>query len=136
MTDERLAAILRDTRSVAVVGVSPDPTRPSHGVARYLLTATDYEVYLVNPHVDEVLGRPVHPSLAALPVRPDLVDVFRRPAELPGVAEEAVAAGARTLWLQLGLHDEAVAARAGAAGLTVVMDRCLKVEHARLRAAA
>jgi hypothetical protein len=73
----------------------------------------------------------VYPSLAALPGRPDLVDVFRRPEELMGVADDAIAAGARTLWLQLGLWDEAVAAHAAAAGLNVVMNRCLKIEHAR-----
>jgi predicted CoA-binding protein len=88
-------------------------------------------VWFVNPTIDTILGRPVYPSLAALPGRPDLVDAFRRPEELMGVADDAIAAGARTLWLQLGLWDEAVAAHAAAAGLNVVMNRCLKIEHAR-----
>ena len=128
----RLEEVLATTRSVAVVGVSDRSTRPSFRVAAYLVDRTDYDVHLVNPHVDEVLGRPVYPSLAALPVVPDLVDVFRRASELTRVAEEAIAVGARTLWLQLGLADAEVARRGREAGVEVVMDRCLKVEHSRL----
>lgn len=124
-------ALLRRTRSVAVVGASPKPARASNFVATYLLASTDYDVHFVNPHATEVLGRPVHASLAELPVVPDLVDVFRRPADLPGVLAEALEVGASALWLQFGLHDEAIAAEAEAAGLDVVMDRCLKIEHAR-----
>ncbi len=134
-TDPWLRDLLLATRSVAVLGASPEATRPSHRVAGYLLGGTGYEVFLVNPNASQILGRPVYPSLGALPVRPDLVDVFRRPAELAGVLEEAVAVGASTLWLQLGLSDAAVAGRAEAAGLTIVMDRCLKIEHSRLVAA-
>ena len=129
---ERLG-ILRSTRTVAMVGASANPSRASNFVATYLLAESDYEVWFVNPGLSEMLGRPVYPSLADLPGPPDLVDVFRRPADLPEVAEEAIAAGAGTLWLQLGLQDEAVAERAGEAGLAVVMDRCLKIEHARFR---
>lgn len=127
-----LADVLRRTRSVAVVGVSDRFNRPSFGVAAYLLDHTGYDVYLVNPHVDEVLGRPVYPSLAALPAVPDLVDTFRRASALGEVADAAIAVGARTLWFQLGLLDDPAARRAREAGLHVVMDRCLKVEHARL----
>ena len=125
--------ILRETRTVAMVGASPTPSRASNFVATYLLSSTDYEVWFVNPHAREILGRPVYPSLAALPGVPDLVDVFRRPEDLGGVLDETLALGdgVRTFWLQFGLRDEALAARAEAAGLTVVMDRCLKVEHAR-----
>ena len=125
-------AILRRTRTVAMVGVSSNPARPSYFVATYLTSSsTDYGVYFVNPAATEILGRPVYPSLAALPVVPDLVDVFRRPDDLPGVADEAIAVGARTLWFQLGLWHVEAAQRALGAGLDVVMDRCLKIEHAR-----
>ncbi|HWM57792.1 MAG TPA: CoA-binding protein [Pseudonocardia sp.] len=129
----RRQQILRDTRAVAVVGASPNPARASNFVATYLLASTRYDVYFVNPNAPEILGRPVHRSLAELPVVPDLVDVFRRREDLPAVLDEVLALppGARTLWLQFGLFDVDVARRAAVAGLQVVMDRCLKVEHAR-----
>ena len=123
--------ILRRTHSVAVVGASANPSRASNFVATYLLSSTGFDVYFVNPNATEILGRPVYPSLAELPVVPDLVDVFRKPADLPQVLDETIAVGAQTFWLQFGLYDEALAEKAQAAGLTVVMDRCLKVEHAR-----
>ncbi|GAA4907815.1 hypothetical protein EV188_107184 [Actinomycetospora succinea] len=123
-------AILRKTKTVAMVGASPNPARASNFVATYLLS-TDLELYFVNPNASEILGHPVYPSLDALPVTPDLVDVFRRPEDLPEVLDATIASGASTFWLQFGLYDEALAERAEAAGLTVVMDRCLKVEHAR-----
>ena len=127
-----LQRILRETRSVAIVGISPDPMRPSHGVWSYLRSATDYELYLVNPTVSEIDGTPVYPSLADLPAVPDMVDVFRRREHLHAVLDATVAVGAKTLWLQQGLWDEQVARDGEAAGLQVVMDRCLKVDHARL----
>jgi predicted CoA-binding protein len=129
---ERLA-ILRRTRTVAMVGASANSSRASNFVATYLLAESNFEVWFVNPTVDSILGHPVYLSLAELPDRPDLVDVFRRPEELMGVADDAIAAGAKTLWLQLGLWDDAVAAHAATAGLDVVMNRCLKIEHARFR---
>lgn len=126
-------AILRATRSVAVVGASANPVRASNFVATYLLASTTYDVYFVNPNATEILGRPVAKTLADLPVVPDLVDVFRRADDLPAVLEEVLAlpAGVQTFWLQFGLFDEGLARRAEAAGLQVVMDRCLKIEHAR-----
>ena len=130
--DAALRRVLSDTRSVAIVGVSPDPMRPSNEVYRYLAARSDYELYLVNPTITELDGRPVYPGLADLPAVPDMVDVFRRREHLPAVAKDAIAVGAKTLWLQLGLWHEQVARDAYAAGLRVVMDRCLKVEHARL----
>ncbi len=130
-TAERLA-LLRSTRTVAVVGASANPTRPSFAVASYLLSSSPYDVYVVNPAASEILGKPSYPSLEALPVVPDLVDVFRRHAALPTVLDETLAVCASTLWLQLGLWHEEVARRAESRGLSVVMDRCLKVEHARL----
>ena len=127
---ERLA-LLRRTRTVAIVGASTNPARASYFVSTYLLSSSPYEVYFVNPRASEILGRPVYPSLAALPVVPDLVDVFRRHDDLPTVLDETLAVGAKALWLQLGSWHEDVAARGEAAGLQVVMDRCLKIEHAR-----
>ena len=127
---ERLA-ILRRTESIAIVGASDNPARASFFVATYLLSSAPYRVYFVNPRLDTILGRPVYPSLAELPEKPDLVDVFRRHDGLPGVLDQTLQAGARTLWLQLGSWHEDVARRAEAAGLDVVMDRCLKIEHAR-----
>jgi predicted CoA-binding protein len=123
--------ILRETRTVAIVGASANPSRASYFVWTYLKSTSDYEVYLVNPTITEVDGTPVYPSLAELPVVPDLVDVFRRHDDLPSVLKDTVAVGAKTIWLQLGLWHEGVARDAEAAGLQVVMDRCLKIEHAR-----
>lgn len=123
--------ILERTRSVAVVGASPNPARASYFVLTYLLADTGFQLFLVNPTATEVLGLPVYPSLADLPAAPDLVDVFRRAEDLPAVADDAIAVGARTLWFQLGLRHDAAAQRAYDAGLDVVADRCLKIEHAR-----
>ena len=127
-----IESILRETRSVAIVGVSADPLRPSHGVWQYLKSASDYALYLVNPTISDIDGTPVYPSLADLPVVPDLVDVFRRREHLLSVLSETIEVGAKTLWLQQGLWHEQVARDGAAAGLQVVMDRCLKVDHARL----
>lgn len=127
-----LRRIMREARTVAVVGASANPMRPSYGVWDYLRSASHYELYLVNPTVSEIDGTPVYPSLAELPVVPDMVDVFRRQSELPAVLRDAIAVGAKTLWLQQGLWDEQVARDGVAAGLQVVMDRCLKVDYARL----
>lgn len=123
--------ILRRAKSVAVVGASNNPARASYFVATYLLSSTAYDVYLVNPRESSILGRPVYASLADLPVVPDIVDVFRRDEDLPAVAREAIEIGAQTLWLQLGSWNENAAALAEDAGLSVVMDRCIKIEHAR-----
>ena len=98
----------------------------------YLKSGSDYELYLVNPTISDVDGTPTYPDLEALPVVPDLVDVFRRHEHLRSVLNDAIAVGAKTLWLQSGLLDEQVARDGEAAGVQVVMDRCLKVEHARL----
>jgi len=128
---ERLR-MLQQTRTVALVGASSNPARPSFFVATYLLSSsTDFEVWFVNPRETEILGQPVYKSLADLPGPPDLVDVFRRNEDLPAVAQDAVDAGAHVLWIQLGLWNEDAAAVAHGAGLGVVMNRCLKIEHAR-----
>ena len=123
--------ILRGTESIAIVGASNKPSRASYFVATYLQSSSPYRVYFINPVLDEILGQPVYPSLAELPETPDLVDVFRKDADLPDVARDAADVGARTLWLQLGSWNEEAAAIAEDAGLNVVMDRCVKIEHAR-----
>jgi predicted CoA-binding protein len=130
-TAQQRLAMLRRTKTVAIVGASDNPARASYFVATYLLSSSPYEVWFVNPRVNEILGRPVVPSLQDLPGVPDLVDVFRAHDALPGVLEDTIEVGARTLWLQLGLWHEQVARDGEAAGLEVVMDRCLKIEHAR-----
>ncbi|WP_033294805.1 CoA-binding protein [Amycolatopsis jejuensis] len=123
--------ILTRTKSVTIVGASANPARPSYFVATYLLSSTRYDVTFVNPRLDTLLGHPVYPSLKDLPSQPDLVSVFRKHDDLPDVTEEVITAGARTLWLQLGLRHEPAADRAHEAGLDVVMNRCVKIEHAR-----
>ncbi|MCB1298345.1 MAG: CoA-binding protein [Microthrixaceae bacterium] len=127
---ERLG-MLRRAKSIAIVGASNNPARASYFVATYLLSSAPYDVYFVNPRAEEILGHKVYASLADLPVVPDIVDVFRRDEDLPEVAREAVEIGAKTLWLQLGSWSEEAAAIAEAGGLDVVMDRCVKIEHAR-----
>ena len=127
---ERLA-LMRRSRTVALVGMSARPSRASHFVATYLAGKTDWTVWYVNPHETEILGRAVYPTLAELPGAPDLVDVFRRVDDLPQVVDDAIAAGAAAVWFQLGLVHDGAAATAAAAGLDVVQDRCLKIEHAR-----
>ncbi len=123
--------ILGDLHSVALVGASSNPARASYFVASYLMQDTDYDLYFVNPRASEILGRPAYPTLADLPVLPDAVVAFRKPEDLPEVARQAVAIGAKVLWIQLGLVSEEAASIALDAGLDVVMDRCIKIEHAR-----
>ena len=122
--------LLRDTRVIAMVGLSPKPERPSNAVARFML-AHGYEVIPVNPGFAEILGRPCYPDLAAIPRAVDMVDVFRKAEDVPPIAEAAVRIGAKSLWLQLGVINAQAAALAEAAGLRVVMDRCLKIEYGR-----
>ena len=131
-TATRRLDLLKRTRSIAMVGVSANPARPSNFVATYLLSSsTDFDIYFVNPMADEILGQPCYPTLEDLPIAPDMVNVFRRSADLPGVAEEAVAVGAASFWAQLGLWSVEAANIAIENELDVVMDRCLKIEHAR-----
>ena len=126
-TDD-INAIL-EMKTIAVVGLSSDPSRASYGVARYM-QRYGYQVIPVNPNETEILGEKAYPSLRDLPEPPDVVDVFRRPEHVAGVVDEAIAAGAKAIWLQLGVIDEKAAQKAREAGLLVVMDRCLKIEHA------
>jgi predicted CoA-binding protein len=123
--------ILRSAKSVAIVGASPNPARSSSFVGTYLQQSSDYRVYFVNPNADEILGEKAYPDLASLPEVPDIVDVFRKASDIPAVIDEVVAVGAKTVWVQLGIWNEQAAYDGEAKGLTVVMDRCIKVEHAR-----
>jgi len=126
-----LRRILDESLSVAVVGLSDKPYRPSYFVGKYLLDH-GYEVYPVNPTREAILGRKSHASLADIGVPIDLVDCFRRAEQMPDLAREAVAIGAKVLWMQLGVVSEEAAEIARAGGLEVVMDRCTKIEHARI----
>ena len=124
--------LLRRAKTVAVVGASANPARASNFVLTYLLSSSaDYDVWPVTPNETEILGVKAYPSLADLPGAPDIVDVFRRPDQLPAVAQEAVDAGAGAFWMQLGLHSDEAAEIASSAGLDVVSNRCVKIEHAR-----
>lgn len=126
-----LRRLLAEAKTIAVVGLSPRPERASHEVAHYL-RQHGYRIIPVNPACSEVLGERSYPSLRAVGERIDIVDVFRRPSEVMAVAEDAIAVGARCLWLQLGVIAPEAAARAEVAGLAVVMDHCTKIEHRRL----
>ena len=128
---QTLRRILKQSRRIAVVGLSINWYRPSYFAAKYLLDH-GYQVIPVNPQYPEVLGLKCYPSLRAIPHPVDIVDCFRKAEDIPPLAEDAIAIGAKVLWLQLGIVNEAAADKARAAGLEVVMDRCIKIEHARL----
>ena len=128
-----LKALMQSTRRIALVGLSNNPDRPSYRVAQYLIAA-GYDVVPVNPGLREVLGRVCYPNLRAIEGPVDMVDVFRRSEEVAAITDDAIAIGAKSLWLQLGVIDEASAERAAAAGLAVVMDRCIKIDHYALLA--
>ncbi|WP_068808768.1 CoA-binding protein [Thauera phenolivorans] len=129
--NDGLRRLLQETKTIAVVGLSPRPDRPSNEVATYLQRA-GYRIIPVNPACEEVLGEKCYPSLREIPVPIDLVDVFRRPEDVMPIVEDAITIGARALWLQLGVIAPQAAARAEEAGLKVVMDRCTKIDHRAL----
>ena len=122
--------ILQRYRRIAMVGLSANPYRPSHFAAIYML-AEGYQLFPVNPREREILGRPSYASLHEVPGPVEIVDIFRDPAAVPAIVEEAIAVGAKVVWMQLGVIHEGAARRARAAGLEVVMDACVKIEHAR-----
>ena len=132
MTDEQLKKILDETRTIAMVGASSNPERPSYGVMKILLDA-GYHVIPVNPKETEVLGVPAAPSLSAITEPVDVVDVFRKSEDTPEIADDAVAIGAKVLWMQIGVANEDAAARASMKGLAVVMDTCIGATHRRLQ---
>jgi uncharacterized protein len=128
---ERLLRIYAETRTIAVVGASGDPAKPAHRIPRYL-QRQGYRILPVNPRGGELLGEPVARSLAEVDGPVDVVDVFRPAEEAPRIAREAIEAGAKVLWLQVGIESEEARQEAEAAGLTVVMDRCMGAAHAEL----
>ena len=129
--DDIIQSILTESKVVAVVGASPKLYRDSNSISRFL-EAEGYTVYRVNPQYDTIDGKPCYKDLASVPERIDIVDVFRRSDAVPDIVEEAIAAGAGTIWLQFGVVHEDAAARAEEAGLRVVMDHCIAVDHRRL----
>jgi predicted CoA-binding protein len=131
-TDDQLRKLLTDARTIAMVGASSSPDRPSHGIMKKMLAA-GYRVIPVNPRESEVLGQKAYPSLRDVPEKVDIVDVFRRAEDTPPIADEAVAIGAKALWLQSGIVNDETARRAQAGGLLAIMDMCIGVEHALLQ---
>jgi predicted CoA-binding protein len=130
-SDDELKQILTDAHTIAMVGASSNPDRPSHGIMQQL-QRVGYRVIPVNPRETEVLGEKSYGSLAEIPVPIDIVDVFRRAEDTPAIADEAVQAGAKTLWLQQGIASEEAARRARSGGLAVVMDICISATHSML----
>jgi uncharacterized protein len=133
-TPSQRRALLERVRTVAMVGASANPLRPSYTVFSYLRRQPDFDVTPINPTVEQIDGVAAFPSLAGYAARrgaPDVVDVFRKPSELVGVVNDAIAAGAKAIWFQYGVVNDEAIALADAAGMDVVVDRCMKVEHAR-----
>jgi len=123
--------IMKNAKTVAIVGASDNSARASYFVATYLLSSSHFKLFFVNPRLETLLGHPVYKSLADIPEHVDIVDVFRKPADCLGILDEAIAIKAGTVWLQLGISVPEVAEKGSAAGINVVMNRCLKIEHAR-----
>lgn len=128
---QRLRGILSTSKTIAVVGLSANWYRPSYFAAKYLMDH-GYEIFPVNPNYQEVLGRRCYPDLKSLPERVDVVDIFQKPDRVPALVEDAIEIGATVVWMQIGIVHEEAAQRARDAGLEVVMNRCMKIEYARL----
>ena len=134
LTYEQTAAIrkvLRDSKTIAVVGLSPKPHRPSHQVASYLMEV-GYTIIPVNPGQNTILGRTCYPNLRAIPTPVDMVDIFRRQEAVLPIVEDAISIGAQFIWMQEGIINKEAAAKAESAGLTVIMNRCTKIDHMNL----
>lgn len=131
-TPQEICALLARTRSLAIVGLSPKPDRPAFQVAQAMQSA-GYRLFPVRPALDQVLGVTAYPDLSHLPELPDIVNVFRAPQHIPAIVEDCIRLGVRHLWLQQGVIHQAAAQRAVAAGMVVVMDRCIWREHLRCR---
>ena len=129
------AEILRKYRTIAVVGLSSDEARDPHSVSAYM-QAAGYRILPVNPAETEVLGEKAYPTVASIPAAPEIVNVFRRPEAVPGIVDDAIAAGAKVIWMQEGIVNEDAAVKAREASLEVVMDRCIRTEHRRMAASA
>jgi predicted CoA-binding protein len=130
-SDEKIKEILTQTTTIAVVGLSPNPSRASYTVANYLRNK-NYRIIPVNPKQPEVLGEKSYPNLSDIPEKIDLVDIFRRPEHIPPIVDEAIKIKAKVIWMQSGIVNQDAAQKAKEAGLEVVMDRCIYVEHCRL----
>lgn len=130
-SDDELRTLLTSASTIAIVGASANPEKPSYGIMQRLLDG-GYRVIPVNPKEPEVLGQKAYAALGDIPERVDIVDVFRRAEDTPAIADEAIAIGAKALWLQLGISNDEAAARATAAGLTVIMDKCIGATHKAL----
>ena len=131
-SDSELKQLLSTATTIAIVGASSNPDKAAYGIMKKL-QSVGYKVIPVNPRESEILGEPSYPSLTDVPERIDIVDVFRRPEDTPGIADEAVTVGAKALWLQSGIANEEAARRAQAGGLMVVMDACIGSTHAMLQ---
>ncbi len=128
--DEEIRGILENNRTIAVVGLSANPDKDSHRVARYL-KEQGYQIVPVNPKTEEILGQKCYASLKEIPFSVDIVDIFRKIEAIPAVVDEAIATGAKVVWMQLGLAENQSAHKARSAGLQVVMNKCIKIEHSR-----
>ena len=128
---DKIKRILREYKTIAVVGLSAKWNRPSHFAAKYM-KEHGYKIVPVNPGYDEILGEKCYPSLLDIPEPVDIVDIFRRSEDVPPIVEDAIKIGAKVVWMQLTVINEAAASRAREAGLEVVMNRCVKIEHGRL----
>ena len=133
MKDQEIKEVLRSSKTIAVIGISPKEDRPSYGVASYL-KSKGYRIIPVRPDGDKILGEKVYHSLAEIPmeIEIDVVDIFRKSEDVPPVVEEAIRRGAKVVWMQEGITNQEASAKAEKAGLKVVMDRCTKKEHQRL----
>jgi predicted CoA-binding protein len=131
-SDEEIRELLLSTKTIAIVGVSANTDKASNHVARYLQGKTDYELFFVNPAAEEILGQKVYKSLSEIEQEIDLVDVFRKPADCLAVLDEVIAIKAKSIWLQLGISVPEVKSVGEAAGISVIMDRCIKIDHAQL----
>lgn len=129
--ENTIASILKNSKTIALVGASPKPWRDSGSIGQYLLHK-GYEVFPVNPKYEEVFGKKCYPDLKSIPKKIDIVDIFRNPAEVEEVIDEAIAIKAKTVWMQLGVVNPKAANKAERAGLQVVMDHCIAVEHSKL----
>lgn len=130
-SDDEIRSLLVNSKTIAVVGASPKPWRDSGAIAEFL-KKKGYTVYPVNPQYQEVLGMTCYPDLKSIPEKIDIVDIFRNPDDVEPVIDEAIAVGARSVWMQLNVVNEAAAEKAENAGLNVVMDLCIAVEHRAL----
>ena len=128
-SNEEITELLKNSKTVAIVGASDNPERPVYEVSKWLLDNSHFDLYFVNPRMDTLFGHQVYPSLSDIPQWIDIVDVFRKASDLPLVTDEAIAVRAKSLWFQLGLQDDVAANKAVKNGLNVVQNRCIKIEY-------